>query len=690
MAKIVNVYITGGEQSGWALDMEIKQLISALQNIPSVIIANSPEDADIIYSVWWESLMRIPVSLLSRKYVICSMCNRPFHEFTQPHFSVFLPLIDLVVAQSTEAMQELQSVGVTCVYAPYTLDTSIFSPLEQKHLLRAKYHLPQDAYILGNFHRDSEGANLTLSKLQKGADIFFEMIQLVWRSYKNIHVLLAGPRRHWLRTQLERAHIPYTFIGQITSDDDWKINILTLPQINELYQCLDLAIVSSRWEGAPRTLLEAAATRTKVISTNVGIAADLLVKKCLYANFIDGAELIRKDIETNILAETIEQHYATFTANHTTSALARHLEPIFTDHVFPALQNGKLNTPYQIIGHDFSTVKQPLQIGVWHEFFKPPYGGGNQFMMALSKALSKRGHHILANILSKRVDVYVLNSVHFDIKKFQAVRKKQALKIVHRIDGPIQIYRGNSKELDDLCHQLNCEFADFTIVQSIYTFIRSFQLGYRFVRPVLIRNAVDPEIFNREGKIPFAMNRKIRLISTSWSDNVRKGGAVYQWLDQHLDFDRYEYTFVGRLPDLHQEMKHIRVLPPVPSEELAEILKQHDIYLFASQHESCSNALIEALVCGLPTVYLKSGSNSEIVGSGGLGFDKQEDIPKLLETMVEHYESFQRLIVVEPLDKVADKYEEVLRLASQRRPACRQWSLRKIWEKCRTMFLKRS
>ncbi len=689
MLKTVKIYITGGEQAGWALDMEVKQLTSALQNIPSVIIANSPEDADVIYSVWWEIFRRIPVSILNRKYVICSMCNRPFHEFTQPHFSVLLPLIDLVVAQSAEAMQELQSVGVNCVYAPYTLDTSIFSLIREKHLLRAKYHLPQDAYILGNFHRDSEGANLAMPKQQKGVDILFEMIRLVWRSHHNIHVLLAGPRRHWLRYQLENAHIPYTFIGHMTQNDDWNINILTLPQINELYHCLDLAVVSSRWEGAPRTLMEAAATKTKAISTNVGIATDLLTEKCRYDNFIDGANLIKKDIESNDLAETIEQHYVTLRTYHTTEALTQHFIDIFREHVIPNLSCEKTKTHYQFLEVNATpAIKQALHIGVWHEFFKPPYGGGNQFMMALTKALSKRGHYIIANILKRRVDVYLLNSVHFDIEKFRAARRKRALQIVHRIDGPIQNYRGNSAELDELCQQLNKELACFTIVQSIYTLTQNYQLGYQFIHPVLIRNAVDPEIFNRNGKIPFSSERKIRIISTSWSDNPRKGGAIYQWLDEHLDFERYEYTFVGRLPEAYQRMTHVHVLPPVPSEELAAMLKQHDIYLTASQNDPCSNALLEALACGLPAIYANSGGHPELVGTGGLGFDQPEAIPGLLDAIAEHYDSFQRLIVAEPFDNIADKYEEVLRLASQRRAVSRRWSLRQILKKCCAAFRK--
>ena len=47
--------------------------------------------------------------------------------------------------------------------------------------------------------------------------------------------------------------------------------------------------------------------------------------------------------------------------------------------------------------------------------------------------------------------------------------------------------------------------------------------------------------------MPFERNRKVRLISTSWSDNPRKARATYEWIDRHLDWSRYEYSFVGRV-----------------------------------------------------------------------------------------------------------------------------------------------
>ena len=52
--------------------------------------------------------------------------------------------------------------------------------------------------------------------------------------------------------------------------------------INKLYNSLDLYIVSSRQEGGPQALLECAITKTPIISTDVGVAKDILSEKSIF------------------------------------------------------------------------------------------------------------------------------------------------------------------------------------------------------------------------------------------------------------------------------------------------------------------------------------------------------------------------------------------------------------------------
>jgi glycosyltransferase involved in cell wall biosynthesis len=232
--------------------------------------------------------------------------------------------------------------------------------------------------------------------------------------------------------------------------------------------------------------------------------------------------------------------------------------------------------------------------------------------------------------------------------------------MVHRVDGPIGVYRGRDDGTDRRIWEINQELADATVFQSRYSLDRHRELGLQFRSPYVVLNTADPSIFHSHGRIPFDRRRRVRLISSSWSDNPNKGAATYKWIEDHLDWDRFEYTFVGRSPI---RFDRIRMLGPVPSARLSTVLRQHDVYIAASRNESCSNSLIEALSCGLPALYLQSGGHPEIVGEGGLGFVHEQEIPELLDRLVDDYEARQQRISVPSLAEVTDQYLEAMGVA---------------------------
>ena len=231
--------------------------------------------------------------------------------------------------------------------------------------------------------------------------------------------------------------------------------------------------------------------------------------------------------------------------------------------------------------------------------------------------------------------------------------------MVHRVDGPIGAYRGFDDGTDDRISELNHKLADATVFQSRYSLDKHRELGYSLRDPVVITNAVDSTIFHEpEGREPLE-GRKVRLIATSWSDNPRKGAQTLAWLDANLDWDRFELTYVGRSTPAFE---NIRNVGPVVSEDLAQLLRGHDAYIAASRDDPCSNALLEALACGLPTAYLASGGHPELVGAGGLPFAVDEELPAVLERLVSELERFRAAISVPSIAAVADGYVAVLGL----------------------------
>lgn len=294
-------------------------------------------------------------------------------------------------------------------------------------------------------------------------------------------------------------------------------------------------------------------------------------------------------------------------------------------------------------------------ISLYHQFHKPPYGGGNQFLLALRNEFKRIGYSVDVNWVGKNTKACLFNSFNFDFEKIRIIKQKYPnIRLLHRVDGPVGTYRGYDDGTDNKIWEINNAIANATIFQSEYSFNKHIELGMYFKHPVVIPNSVDPKIFNRFNKINLPDgNRKIRLIATSWSDNSRKGGEIYKWIEECLDWNKYEFTFVGRTQQKFRRIKHIL---PCSSINLSNILRQHDIYLTASIADPCSNSLLEALACGLPAIYLKSGGHLELVKDAGVGFLLKEEVLDAIDKVAYEYKHFQQRISIVSISTVANKY----------------------------------
>jgi glycosyltransferase involved in cell wall biosynthesis len=296
-------------------------------------------------------------------------------------------------------------------------------------------------------------------------------------------------------------------------------------------------------------------------------------------------------------------------------------------------------------------------LALFHEFAPPPTGGGHQFLRALLGELERRGLDVELNRISGGTPACLFNSFNFDFRRLRRFAR-DGCRMVHRVDGPIGMYRGFDDGTDGRIAEINREFADVTVVQSRYSLEAHEAVGVELIGPVLIRNAVDPAIFHPPAAREPLPGRRTRLISTSWSDNPNKGGDVLAWLDRNLDWDRFELTFVGQTGGT---FTRVRALEPMAPERLADELRRHDAYLAPSLHDPSSNALLEALSCGLPAVYRASGGHPELVGDAGLAFAAAEEIPEALERLLPELDERRAAISVPSLDAVADRYLEELR-----------------------------
>jgi glycosyltransferase involved in cell wall biosynthesis len=295
-------------------------------------------------------------------------------------------------------------------------------------------------------------------------------------------------------------------------------------------------------------------------------------------------------------------------------------------------------------------------LALFHEFAPPPSGGGHQFLRALVGELEARGLHVEQQRISEGTPACLFNSFNFDFARLRRFSARGA-RMVHRVDGPVGVYRGFDDGTDERIARINAELASATILQSRFSLEKHRELGIELRDPVVVPNAVDPAIFHRPAAREPLEGRRVRVVATSWSDNPRKGGDALAWLDRELDHTRYELTFAGRAPARYE---HVALVGPLDSNALAELLRTQDVYVAPSYDDPCSNALLEALACGLPAVYRDSGGHPELVGGGGLPFRADEELGDVLERLVAELDERRAAITTHPIGWVVDRYLEIL------------------------------
>ena len=319
-----HVCLTGWQKVAWALDEDLRWVKRSLD---SSCKWSSLPSARIVHAAWPAAVNAIPAGALRGKAVVCQADNPPAFYLGTDGFAEAAARVDLWIARSNEASAQFRCLGLPAAKVPYCVDPAIFRRLPGgKDSGRRSLGIAPDALVIGNFHRDSEGADLTRPKKQKGPEVFLEIAKTLNRRIPHLVVLLAGPRRHWLLRSLRAEGINVVFSGQEPGDDDdYERNILTRERLNELYQALDVCVISSRWEGGPYSVLEALAAGTAVLSSPVGTARDVLPSECLYETVEEAADLLEQHARDGFLSTPCTQASESASHTHSPEALRQSL-----------------------------------------------------------------------------------------------------------------------------------------------------------------------------------------------------------------------------------------------------------------------------------------------------------------------------------------------------------------------------
>ena len=337
-----------------------------------------------------------------------------------------------------------------------------------------------------------------------------------------------------------------------------------------------------------------------------------------------------------------------------------------------------------------------VKIHIVYNFTDIPFGGANQFLKAL------RDYFIEKDCYSKSIkeaDVIILNGHLFGqgITLFKIIwTHRHLLKektVLHRVDGPVSLYQENNLfPVDKYIFKISRFVSDGTVFQSYWSQQECKRIGMPSKPFELVTiNAPDPKVFFPKNLLPPSGDEKFKLIANSWSTNFNKGFDVLEYLETHLDFNKYEMTFIGRSP---VSFRNIKLINSLPSLQLAEILREHHLFVTASFREACSNSLLEAMHCGCIPIARNTSSHPDIVADAGVLFDGQDDVLKAIDQAAENYEEFKAKSHLPSITEIGQRYYEFcLKVHEEQNPKERDFSfwraLSFLWDEFQIRIEKR-
>lgn len=270
----MKVYLNSPKEN-WIVDRFVKEW----KKYNKLNSTNFIKTSDIVWIISPWTYEKLPKKVLKTKKVLSTIHHIDENKFNIEEFEKLDKYVDYyhVISLNTEtALKKLTNKKI--FYAPFWIDPKKWFEIKNKTNLRKKFKLNENKYLVGSFQRDTESNGKLEPKLEKGPDQFLDIIIKLNQEKENLHVVLAGKKREYLINKFKEYGISFTYYEMVSQK-----------KLNELYNILNLYIVSARVEGGPQAILECALTKTPIISTDVGIANEILSSDSIFNmnNFLE-------------------------------------------------------------------------------------------------------------------------------------------------------------------------------------------------------------------------------------------------------------------------------------------------------------------------------------------------------------------------------------------------------------------
>jgi glycosyltransferase involved in cell wall biosynthesis len=278
---------------------------------------------------------------------------------------------------------------------------------------------------------------------------------------------------------------------------------------------------------------------------------------------------------------------------------------------------------------------------------KTQIGGPASFLQNFKTFLKLKGYAFITSSFHNASTLFILIQHNLKaLKKYKRYKKP----IIQRLDGIFYPSKHGEEYVsrNENIKEIYFNFASHVIFQSEYCKKQCFDMFGEISenKYSVIHNGADTNIFFPDSEKPSI--HKYKFITTGVFRNRIMLQPIIEALDSLKDKAKFSLTVVGPIndPSLNSYIQraYVNHIPEVDLLHMAQLLREHHIFIYSHLNPPCPNSVIEAISCGLPIVGFNSGSMKELCSfSSDLlayvsneTFQKEEDFKaqKLAEKIV--------------------------------------------------------
>jgi len=169
----------------------------------------------------------------------------------------------------------------------------------------------------------------------------------------------------------------------------------------------------------------------------------------------------------------------------------------------------------------------------------------------------------------------------------------------------------------------------------------------------VINNGVDTDIFypapSKHSTEPVKALTVCRLISRKRLDLLIEAVARSKELGIDVQLNiAGQGNLMAKLKTLAQKLtvaERVKFMGRVPAEQMPQLYRDNDIFIMSSAHEGMSNAMLEAMACGLPIVTTRCEGTEELVSDNGIVVERDDanDIAAAVKRLVRDEQTYERM-----------------------------------------------